>query len=268
MSTLTFLGAGAMGEALIRGLINAAIYQPQEITALDPNATRLRQVGEELGIRTADDAVAAARETDVLLIAVKPQTMQAALEPLREVLTPRQTLISIALGITTAQLEAAFAQPVPCLRVMPNTPCLVGQGAAAICLGQHAGDEQRAIAHRIFGALGLAIDVDEKLIDAVTGLSGSGPAYVYLFIEALSDGGVKMGLARDVATRLAAQTVLGAAQMVLETGQHPGALKDMVTSPGGSTIAALHALEQNAFRGTVMDAVVTATERAREMMPK
>lgn len=265
MSTLTFLGAGAMGEALMRGLISAGIYEPQQITALDLNTSRLQQVSDELGIRTADDVVAAARGTDVLLVAVKPQTMEAALQPLREVLTPQQTLISIALGITTQQLESAFAQSVPCVRVMPNTPCLVGQGAAAICLGAHAREMHREIAHRIFDALGLAIDVDEKLIDAVTGLSGSGPAYVYLFIEALSDGGVKMGLSRDVATRLAAQTVLGAAQMVLETGQHPGALKDQVTSPGGSTIAALHALEQNAFRGTVMDAVQAATERAREM---
>jgi len=265
MSTITFLGAGAMGEALMRGLISAGIYEPQQITALDPHAARLQVIGEALGIRTSTDVVAAARDSDVLLIAVKPQTMSEALEPLREVLTPQQSVISIALGIKTKQLESSFAQAVPCVRVMPNTPCLVGQGATAICLGQNAGAAQREIAHRIFGALGLAIDVDEILIDAVTGLSGSGPAYVYLFIEALSDGGVKMGLARDVATRLAAQTVLGAAQMVLETGEHPGALKDKVTSPGGSTIAALHALEQNAFRGAVMDAVVTATDRAREM---
>jgi len=265
MSTITFLGAGAMGEALMRGLINAGIYKPQQITALDLDTNRLQRVSDELRIRTAEDVVAAARETDVLLVAVKPQTMDAALQPLRDILTPQQTLVSIALGITTKQLESSFSGDVPCVRVMPNTPCLVGQGAAAICLGAHAGDTHREIAHRIFGALGLSIDVDEKLIDAVTGLSGSGPAYVYLFIEALSDGGVKMGLSRDVATRLAAQTVLGAAQMVLQTGQHPGVLKDQVTSPGGSTIAALHALEQNAFRGTVMDAVQAATERAREM---
>ncbi|MDF2440929.1 MAG: pyrroline-5-carboxylate reductase, partial [Abditibacteriota bacterium] len=149
--------------------------------------------------------------------------------------------------------------------VMPNTPALVGAAASAICLGRFANQTHRAQAHRIFDAVGLAVDVEEKLLDAVTGLSGSGPAYVYVFIEALSDAGVRAGLPRDVATRLAAQTVLGSARMVLETGTHPGVLKDMVTSPGGTTIAGLHALEQNAFRGAVIDAVQAATQRSKEL---
>lgn len=266
MSTITFLGAGgAMGGALIRGLLAAGAYEASQITAYDVDTPRLQAIVDQTGVNGANDAVAAARDADVILVAIKPQDVAKALEPLKSSMTPQQTVVSIALGVTTGQLESYFDQPVPCVRVMPNTPCLVGQGATAICLGKNAGDEHRQIAHRIFDAVGLAVDVDEKLIDAVTGLSGSGPAYVYLFIEALSDAGVKMGLARAVATKLAAQTVLGGAQMVLETGQHPGALKDMVTSPGGSTIAAIHSLEQNAFRGAVMDAVEAATERAREM---
>lgn len=265
MSTIAFLGAGAMGEALIRGLIQAQVYNAAEITAFDVDSAKVQSLADSQGIQAAPSAEAAAQKADVLLVAVKPQIFESALAPLRDVMQPTQTVISIAAGISTKRLEACFSQPVPCVRVMPNTPCLVGQAASAICLGSHAGEAQKAAAHRIFDAVGLAVDTDEKLIDAVTGLSGSGPAYVYVFIEALSDAGVKMGLARDVATRLAAQTVLGAAQMVVETGQHPGVLKDMVASPGGTTIAALHSLEQNAFRGAVIDAVEAATKKSREL---
>lgn len=265
MSAIAFLGAGAMGEALMRGLIKAGVYAPMDIVAFDVDAARLQSVARSLGVAAADDAVEAVRETPVVLLAVKPQIADDALRPLCSVLTLEQTLISIAAGVTTTQLESHFEADVPCVRVMPNTPALAGEGASAICLGAHAGEVHRAMAHRIFGAVGLALDVPEKLLDAVTGLSGSGPAYVYLFIEALSDGGVKMGLPRDVALQLAAQTVAGAARMVLQTGQHPGVLKDMVTSPGGTTIAGLHALEHGAFRAAVMDAVQAAAERARAL---
>ena len=262
---IAFLGAGAMGTALMRGLIAAQVYAPSEITAYDVNTARVRELAAELGIVGADSPTLAAQGADVLLAAIKPQIMFEALAPLRDALTPQHTLISIAPGISTKQLEAAFSQPIPVLRVMPNTPSLVGQGASALASGAHARDEHRALARRIFSAVGLAVEVDEKLLDAVTGLSGSGPAYVYIFIEALSDAGVRVGLPRDVATQLAAQTVLGAAQMVLETGTHPGALKDQVTSPGGTTIAGLHELERHGLRGAVMDAVQAATQRAREL---
>jgi len=262
---IAFLGAGAMGEALLRGLLAAKTYAPQDITIFDANATRAREIGEQFGVQTAPDIVAAARAKGVLVLAVKPQIVHVALEPLRDVLTTEHTLISIAAGITTSQIEAHFNHPVPVVRVMPNTPALVGAGAAAICLGAHADESHRASAHTIFDAVGLAVDVEEKLMDAVTGLSGSGPAYVYVFIEALSDAGVKMGLSREVATQLAAQTVLGSAQMVLETKLHPGELKDRVTSPGGTTIAALHALEKRAFRAAVVDAVEASTLKSREM---
>lgn len=265
MSQLAFIGAGAMGGALLRGLLAAGVYEPAQLTVYDVSAERTQAVAQEFGVVAGESLEAVARDAQALLLAVKPQVIGAALEPLSDVLTPQQTLISIAAGVSTAQLESHFNQPVPVVRIMPNTPALVGQGASAICLGKHAGERHRELAHRIFGAVGLAVDTQEKLMDAVTGLSGSGPAYVYLFIEALSDAGVKMGLPRDVSTRLAAQTVLGGAQMVLETGMHPGELKDNVTSPGGTTIAALHALENRAFRAAVYDAVEASANRSREL---
>jgi pyrroline-5-carboxylate reductase len=265
MSRIAFLGAGAMGEALMRGLISAGVYSPSQIVVYDPSAERLQFVVNSLQIEEAQDATAAAKDADVLIVAVKPNMVSKALAPLRDSFSPAQTVISIAAGVTIKQLEANFAQAVPVIRVMPNTPALVGHAATAIALGTHAGEEQRLLAHRIFGAVGIAVDVEEKLLDAVTGLSGSGPAYIYIFIEALSDAGVKMGLPRDVSTRLAAQTVLGGAQMVLQTGSHPGELKDKVTSPGGTTIAALHALESGGLRAAVYDAVEASTIRSREL---
>jgi pyrroline-5-carboxylate reductase len=263
--SITFLGGGAMGCALMRGVLAAQVYQPSQITLFDASKERMAELATELKIDTCENAVEAARGAKVLLVAVKPHIVAKALAPLRDVLDASTTVISIAAGVTLSQLEACFSNPVPVIRVMPNTPCLVGESAAAICLGKNADSIHLQQAHQIFDAVGLAVDVEERLMDAVTGLSGSGPAYVYLFIEALSDGGVKMGLPRDVATCLAAQTVLGAAKMVLQTGNHPGQLKDQVTSPGGTTIAGIHALEDNAFRSAVMDAVQASAQRSSEL---
>lgn len=263
--SLAFLGAGAMGEALMRGLIAAGVYAPGEIVAYDADSTRTQSVSQLLGVRTVASPADLMEGAAVIVLAVKPQVLTSALQPLREGIGPSQMVLSIAAGVSTARIEECFAKDIPVVRVMPNTPALVGAAASAICLGRFANQTHRAQAHRIFDAVGLAVDVEEKLLDAVTGLSGSGPAYVYVFIEALSDAGVRAGLPRDVATRLAAQTVLGSARMVLETGTHPGVLKDMVTSPGGTTIAGLHALEQNAFRGAVIDAVQAATQRSKEL---
>jgi len=265
MSTLSFIGAGAMGEALSRGLIAAGTYAPAEIALFDVDGARVAALADSLGARAAASVEEVIEGADVVLLAVKPQTVEAALAPIRARLSPAQTLVSIAAGVSTARLEACFEQPVPVVRVMPNTPALVGAAATAICAGKNAGAEHLARASAIFSAVGLCVEADEKLLDAVTGLSGSGPAYVFLFIESLADGGVRAGLPRDVALKLAAQTVLGSAQMVLQTGEHPGVLKDRVASPGGTTIAGLHALEQGAFRGTVMDAVLAAAERSREL---
>ena len=264
MSTIAFLGAGAMGAALARGLIRANVYAPHDIALYDTDTTRVQELALEIGTNFVARIEDLAR-FDCVVVAVKPQVVAQALEPLHRVLEARHSVVSIAAGITTTQLQNCFEKTVPIVRVMPNTPALVGHAASAICLGAHADETHRVLAHRIFGAVGSVVDVPEHLLDAVTGLSGSGPAYVYIFIEALSDAGVKMGLPRDVATKLAAQTVKGAAQMVLETGQHPAVLKDMVTSPAGTTIAALGVLENGALRGTVINAVEAATQRSREL---
>ncbi len=265
MPTLTFLGAGAMGEALSRGLIAAGLYAPADITFFDIDQKRVQALAESLGARAQSSALDAARGADAILVAVKPQHIESALEDLRAEISPDQLVMSIAAGVSTARLEACFDGEVPVVRVMPNTPALVGAAATAVCRGRHANAENLAVARGIFEEVGVCVEADEKLLDAVTGLSGSGPAYVFNFIEALADGGVRAGLGRDVAMKLAAQTVMGAARMVLETGEHPGVLKDRVASPGGTTIAGLHELERGGFRGIVMNAVVAASERSREL---
>jgi pyrroline-5-carboxylate reductase len=262
---IAFIGAGAMGEALMRGWISTGVVARENVVAADVVPDRLRFVAEQLLVRTTTDNMEAVVGADVVLLAVKPNVVDSVMAAIAPTLTPQQIIISIAAGVSTKTIEKHLTAPVPVVRIMPNTPALVGAAASAICLGQHAREEHRQIAHALFGAVGIAVDADEKLLDAVTGLSGSGPAYVYLFIESLSDAGVQQGLPRDVATKLAAQTVLGAAQMILTTGKHPGELKDMVTSPGGTTIAGIAELERGAFRGTVMSAVAAATKRAKEL---
>ena len=199
-----------------------------------------------------------------MVLAVKPQSITQLLEEIRPGLTPEHLLISIAAGVTLRQLEAKLG-PVRLVRVMPNTPCLVGAGASGYTPGGSATQDDVALVDRLLNAIGRAYRVPEGLLDAVTGLSGSGPAFVAVIIEALSDGGVRVGLPRDVATALAAQTLLGTARMVLEAGLHPAVLKDMVSSPGGTTIAGLHALEHGGMRAALMDAVEAATRRATEL---
>ncbi len=265
MPTLTFLGAGAMGEALTRGLISAGTYAASDITLFDVDKIRVETLAASLGVRASHSAPEACAGADAILVAVKPQIIEKALAPLRESVSAAQTVISIAAGVSTSRLEACFADEVPVVRVMPNTPALVGGAASAICAGKFAKSGNIALAKQIFEAVGMAIETEEKLLDAVTGLSGSGPAYVFLFIESLADGGVRAGLPRDVALKLAAQTVMGSAQMLLETGKHPGVLKDQVASPGGTTIAGIHALESGGFRGIVMDAVLAAANRSKEL---
>jgi pyrroline-5-carboxylate reductase len=206
-----------------------------------------------------------AAQSDVLVLAVKPQTLPALLDEIRNQVTEKHLVVSIAAGVSLKRLADGLLANRRLIRVMPNTPCLLGASAAGFAAGPGAKPEDVALVERLFNAVGKAFVVPESLLDPVTGLSGSGPAFVYVMVEALADGGVRMGLPRDVATTLAAQTVMGAARMVLETGQHPGQLKDAVTSPGGTTIAGLHALERGGFRAAVMDAVEAATKRAAEL---
>lgn len=260
-----FIGAGRMATALAQGLLAAGLARRGELLASDPSATAIEQFAEATGCRGSQDNAEVARQSDCLFLAVKPQHLAGALHGLREQVSAQHLLISIVAG---ANLEYIASQvgPAPRLvRVMPNTPCLVGQGASAYCLGSTATPADGELVAKLLESVGRAVALPESLLDAVTGLSGSGPAFVYQVIEALSDGGVKMGLPRDVATQLAAQTVRGAAEMVLTTGQHPAVLKDQVTSPGGTTIAGLQALEAGGMRAALMSAVEAATRRSMEL---
>jgi pyrroline-5-carboxylate reductase len=260
-----FVGGGNMGEALIRGLLAAGVVPADLITATEVRADRAAQLARQFGITVHADNPRLVRDADVVILAVKPQIMGAILAEIAPAVTPRHLLISIAAGVSTATIRAGLGKEARIVRVMPNTPALVLQGAAAIAPGQGAAPEDLAIAQEIFGAVGRAVVLGEEAMDAVTGLSGSGPAYVAIVIEALADGGVRMGLDRATALTLATQTVLGAAQLLAETGMHPGALKDMVSSPGGTTIAGITALEEGGLRSTLIRAVERATLRSREL---
>ena len=259
-----FLGAGRMASALARGWIAAGLTTAERILASDPMPTAREAFSGGGRLRAVGDNCEVVAQADLLVLAVKPQSMKALMEEVRPHLADRHLIVSIAAGVTLRQLAAGLG-PRRLVRVMPNTPCLVGASASAYTPGEAATTDDAALVERLLRAVGVAIRVPESLLDAVTGLSGSGPAFVYLMIEALSDGGVRVGLPRDAATALAAQTVLGAAKMVLETGSHPGVLKDQVASPGGTTIAGLHALERGGVRGAIMDAVEAATRRATEL---
>ena len=260
-----FLGAGKMATALARGFVRAEMVFPREIIAADPFPAARKNFASETGAKTSAANLEVASAANVLILATKPDQVAAALAEISGAFTKKHLLISIAAGVTLAKLENNLPAGARVIRVMPNTPALVGAGASAFALGKNATAADGELARKLLSAVGVALPVKESLLDAVTGLSGSGPAYVYQFIEALSDGGVAAGLPRDIATRLAAQTVLGGAKMVLETGQHPGALKDQVTSPGGTTIEGIHELEKGKLRATVMSAVRAATEKSKKL---
>ncbi len=257
-----FIGGGNMGEALVRGLIHAGIVPPDHLTVYDIQRDRTEHLTRTYGIRAAEGLSQCVLSSDSVVVAVKPQNVPEVLEELGRSALHRPLVISIAAGVPIAVLEAALPEGTPVVRVMPNTPALVLAGASALARGRFADDTHMETALRVFRAVGVAHEVPEKLLDAVTGLTGSGPAYVLCFLEALIDGGVLMGLPRPVAADLVVQTVLGTALMVQQTGKHPAALKDMVTSPGGTTIHGLEVLESRGFRGAVMGAVRAATERS------
>jgi pyrroline-5-carboxylate reductase len=260
-----FLGAGKMATALARGWIDAGLAAPARVLASDPVPPAREAFAGVTGARVTADNREVVAGSDVLVLAVKPQSMAALLAEVRPAVAARHLTVSIAAGVGLKALAEGLGPERRLVRVMPNTPCLVGASAAGYAVGPGATPKDVALVDRLLNAVGRAFRLPEHLLDAVTGLSGSGPAFVYVMIEALSDGGVRVGLPRDVATALAAQTVLGSAKMVLETGTHPGVLKDQVTSPGGTTIAGLHALERGGLRAALIDAVEAATRRATEL---
>jgi len=263
--TIAFLGAGNMAEALIKGLLRSGTARPESIIATGRRSERTEDLKRVYGIRTTQDNLAAAREADIVVLSVKPQAMDKLVVQVAPALDQRKLIISVAAGVPIAALERRLGAGARIIRTMPNTPSLVGAGACALSPGEHASEEDLAVASRIFQAVGITTVVEENLLDAVTGLSGSGPAYIFLVIEALSDAGVKVGLPRYTALKLAAQTVLGSAQLLIETNAHPGHLKDQVTSPGGTAIAGLHTLEAGGLRTTLINAVEAATRRAKEL---
>lgn len=260
-----FIGAGRMATALARGLIQAGFAPRDGVCASDVNQAALSQFAESTQARTVATNSEVMTGSDIVVLAVKPQQMAAVLADVRDAVRADHLVVSIAAGVRLSTLGETLGTSCRLVRVMPNTPCLVGSGASAFARGGSASEADAALVAQMLSTVGLAVEVPEAQLDAVTGLSGSGPAYVYQIVEALSDGGVRVGLARDVATRLAAQTLLGAARMVLESGEHPGDLKDAVTSPGGTTIAGLHALERGGLRATLMNAVEAATVRSQEL---
>ncbi len=260
-----FVGAGNMAEALIKGLLAGSLSRKQ-LVASDHTTDRVTYIHKAYGIRTTEDNREVVRAADIVVLAVKPQILPRVLDEVADAVTADKLVVSVAAGVPIEAIEAHLEQRSRIVRVMPNTPALVQAGAAALVAGAHATDADLAAVKAIFDSVGTTVVLDDEgLMDAITGLSGSGPAYIFVIIDALADAGVRVGLSRDVSLALAAQTVLGAAKMLIETGEHPGALKDKVTSPGGTAIAGLHTLEQGGLRTTLINAVEAATRRSREL---
>jgi pyrroline-5-carboxylate reductase len=263
---LAVIGAGKLGGILLRAYLKQELFAAKRVIATDPVADKAVALAKDLGIAATTDNRKAVRGADIVLLAVKPQVVREVLEEIKDDLDEGTLVISVAASVPTRYIEEHLGRQVPVVRAMPNTPCAVGCGMAGICRGAHATAEHVEIVKAMFDAVGRTVVVEEKLMDAVTGLSASGPAYAYIILESLAEVGVKVGLPRDVATLLAAQTMKGAASVVLETGDHPALLKDAVTTPAGCTIDGILELEEGKLRVTLIKAVVKATERAGELL--
>jgi pyrroline-5-carboxylate reductase len=260
------LGAGKIGSILLRAYLKQRLMSPRQASATVAHADRARDLSRDLHIPVSTDNRAAAKRADVILLCVKPQVVRSVLEEIRPVMTPRKLLVSVAASVPTQFIENALQAEIPVVRAMPNTPCSIGVGMTGLCRGRFATLAHLETARALFDAVGKTVVVDEKHIDAVTGLSASGPAFVYIILESFAEAGVKVGLPRDIATLLAAQTMHGAARQVLETGDHPALLKDAVTTPAGCTIDGILELEEGKLRVTLIKAVVKATQRAKELL--
>jgi pyrroline-5-carboxylate reductase len=259
------LGAGKMGGILLQAFLKQQILRPDQLLATVAHDDRAAALSAQWGVEVSTDNLAIAREADVILLGVKPFQIPGLVEQIRSALTPDKLLISFAASVKIAAIEQASGIDIPVIRSMPNTPSMLGAGISALCRGRFVTEQQMAFASRLFETVGRTVIVDEKHMDAVTGLSASGPAFIYIILESLAEAGVKVGLPRDIATLLAAQTTFGAAKMVLETGYHPALLKDAVTTPAGCTIDGILELEEGGLRVTLIKAVMRATQRAKEL---
>ncbi|MEM2839912.1 MAG: pyrroline-5-carboxylate reductase [Thermoplasmata archaeon] len=262
---IAVIGVGNMGGALVRGMLRKSWAKPERFMATDTDRAKLDALAKESGIKVTDDNRKAAKWADIILLAVKPQILDHVLDEIKSELRPDQLLISVAAGVKTEHITSRLGKDIAVVRSMPNIAALVGESATAISPGRYATKEHVKLAREILESVGTVVEVHEPLMDAVTGLSGTGPMYVFLIVEGLSDAGVKVGLGRDTANALSVQTLLGAAKMMKETGKHPAHLKDLVTSPGGTAISALHSLEKNGLKAMLIDAVETATKRSIEL---
>jgi pyrroline-5-carboxylate reductase len=263
---IAVLGAGKLGETLIKGLLQAGVIEPGQVKVTAGHQQRLQYISDRFSIQGTLSNKAAVEDADIVILSVKPQVVPAVLAEVADAMRPSQLLISVAASVSTALIESRLSHPVPVVRAMPNTPCQLNKGMTGISAGKNATGEHTALARFVFDSVGRTVIADEKHMDAITGLSASGPAFIYIVIESLAEAGVKVGLPRDVATELAAQTVVGAGSMVLETAEHPAKLKDMVTTPAGCTIDGILELEDGGLRVTLIKAVVKATQRAKELV--
>jgi pyrroline-5-carboxylate reductase len=263
---LAVLGAGKIGGILLRAFVEQKLVQPKHVHATVKHADKARALAKQLGITASTDNRAAVRDADIILLAVKPQAVREILEEIKPEMKSGKMIVSVVASVSTQHMEKILGLDLPVIRAMPNTPCAIGCGMTGLAKGGHAGKDHLEIAQAMFEAVGRAVVVDEKQIDAVTGLSASGTAFIYIILESLAEGGVKVGLPRDVSTLLAAQTMMGAARMVLDTGDHPALLKDAVTTPAGSTVDGILELEDGKVRVTLIKAVMKATQRAKELI--
>jgi pyrroline-5-carboxylate reductase len=263
---LAVLGAGKIGGILLRAFLEQKLVQHRRVHATVRHAEKARALAKELGIEVSTDNRAAVRDADIVLLAVKPQAVREVLEEIKPEMKPGKLIVSVVASVSTQLMEKYLGLDAPVVRAMPNTPCAIGCGMTGLAKGIHAGKEHLEIAQTMFEAVGRAVVVDEKQIDAVTGLSASGTAFIDIILESLAEGGVKVGLPRDISTLLAAQTMMGAARMVLDTGDHPALLKDAVTTPAGSTMDGILELEDGKVRVTLIKAVMKATQRAKELI--
>lgn len=265
MKQIGFIGAGKMAQAIINGMLKTDFEKPENIRAFEPDGKIAKNVNSEFNIKICANNIELAQKSEVILLCVKPHLVKVVLNEIKNFLKPETIIISVAAGVSTSKIEDIIKLNIPVIRVMPNTPALVGEGMSALCRGKNCSESDMDFSLNLFSKLGRAIEIEERLINAVTGISGSGPAFMYTIIEALADGGLKLGLKKEIAIELAAQTAIGAAKMILETGKHPSVLKDEVTTPAGCTAEGLYVMQENKISASLINTVIKTAERAERL---